>query len=205
MRKFILASFAVAAFIPSVAMAQEQPSTTSSFRGFRIEGDVGADRFHALGTRNTKLGYGATVGFDGSIGDRIVIGPEASWWRANNFSENCAAGVIGGSVCTKSFEEFGAAVRAGYLVTPNILVFGKGGYASNEQRKRFDAPAGETSFYDHYHTDGYQYGGGVEMAMADRFKGPLSGLSVNAQFVRSEYNDHTRRDRAMVGVGFHFK
>jgi outer membrane immunogenic protein len=204
MRRLILATL-IAAALPSAALAQMDSDSSSTFRGFRVEGNVGGDRFSSLGQRNTKLGYGATFGFDGAIGNKIIIGPEASWWRANNFTENCAPGVIGGSVCTKSFEEYGAAVRAGYMVTPNVLVFGKGGYVSNEQRKRFDAPLGETAFYDHYHTDGYQYGGGVEFSMADRFHGPLSGLYVNAQYVRSQYDDHTHRERAMAGVGIHFK
>lgn len=201
MRKLFLAAVALAA-VPTVAMAQD---TTSSFRGFRAEGNIGWDKFQALGAHNNKLGYGGTVGWDGAIGNKIIIGPEASFWRANNWSENCGAGVIGGSVCTKSFEEWGAAVRAGYMITPNVLVFGKGGYVSNEQRKNFSAPVGETSFYNHYRTDGYQVGGGVELSMADRFSGPLSGLYVNAQYVYSNYADHTSRQRVMGGVGIHFR
>jgi outer membrane immunogenic protein len=188
--------------VPSIASAQDIPTT---FQGFRVEGNVGWDKFQALGEHNNKLGYGGTVGWDGTIMNKVVIGPEASFWRANNWSQNCAGGVAGGSVCTKSFEEWGAAVRVGYMVTPNVLVFGKGGYVNNEQRRRFDAPAGETSFYDHYRTDGYQVGGGVEFSMADRFSGPLSGLYVNAQYVYANYADHTSRQRVMGGVGIHFR
>ncbi len=202
MRIAYVAASALLAFASSSAWAQEM---TSSFRGIRLEGDVGWDKFRSQGIHNNKLGYGGTVGFDGMIGDRIVIGPEGSFWRANNWSQNCAPGAVGGTVCLKSFEEWGAAVRAGYLVTPQILVFGKGGYVNNEQRKRFDAPVGESSFYDHYRTDGYQVGGGVELSMADRFKGPLSGLYMNAQYVYSRYNDHTARQRVMAGVGIRFR
>ncbi len=59
--------------------------------------------------------------------------------------------------------------------------------------------------YDHYNTDGYQLGGGVQYGMGSRFSGPLSGLYVSAQYVYSQYDDHTSRQRVMGGVGIHFK
>ena len=186
------------------APAQDVVSTNgTSFRGFRLEANGGGDRFQSQGEHNDKFGYGGTVGFDGQIGNRIVIGPEASYWRANKWNENCSAGVIGGSVCQKSFEEYGAAIRAGVLVTPQLLAFGKGGYVVNDQRKRFDAPAGETSFNNHGYTDGYQVGGGVEYSMTN-LSTPLP-VYVNAQYVYSNYDDHTSRQRVMAGIGIRFK
>lgn len=196
------------------AHAASAQMMTTEFRGFRAEGNVGYDRFQSEGTHTNKLGYGATVGFDGILAGKIVVGPEASFWRANNWTQNCTSGINGGSVCHKSFEEYGAAVRVGYLVTPDLLVFGKGGYVSNEQRKRFDATSNlyyvggqivgpETSYYNHGRTDGYQFGGGVEYS--------LTGLSlplpvyVSGQYVYANYNDHTARQRAMLGIGVRFK
>lgn len=191
---------------PQDATAPAEPGAiANTLRGFRIEGNVGGDRYQSQGVHRNKLGYGATIGFDGMLGDRIVVGPEASYWRANDYTENCTAGVIGGTLCDKSFDEFGVGVRAGVLLAPQILVFGKGGFVVNEQRKRFTAPVGESSYYDHFNTDGYQVGGGVELSMADRFKGPLAGLYINGQYVYSQYSDHTSRQRAMAGIGIHFK
>jgi outer membrane immunogenic protein len=218
MRKALLSAvaFGLVAFGAQAASAQDTTVTDTSmqdsssttdtnptFRGFRVEGNIGGDRFQSQGRHRDKFGYGATVGFDGVIGDRIVVGPEASYWRANEWNEICAGGRTGGTICQKSFQEYGAAVRAGYLVTPNFLVFGKGGYVNNEQRKSFSAPAGQTSFYDHYSTDGYQVGGGVEYSLGrDVMKMPLY---VGAQYVFSQYNDHTSRQRVMGTIGFHFK
>ncbi len=199
-----------------VAQSQVAPAQmfTSEFRGFRAEGDIGYDRFQSEGTHRNKLGYGATVGFDGVIADKIVIGPEASYWRANDWTENCTSGINGGSVCRTSFEEYGAAVRVGYLITPSLLVFGKGGYVSNEQRKRFDATSNlyyvngqivgpETSYYNHGRTDGYQFGGGVEYSLT-QLSLPLP-IYVSGQYVYANYNDHTARQRAMLGIGVRFK
>jgi outer membrane immunogenic protein len=204
MRSFLLGAVALAV-LPSAAMAQDTSSPyATKFEGFRVEGNVGGDRSQALGRHNDKFGYGGTVGWDGSIGNRIVVGPEASYWNANNGSQVCA-GVAEGSACTKSFEEWGAAVRVGYKLTPNVLVFGKGGYVSAEQRKSIDGPTGAELSYDHYHTDGYQVGGGAELSMANRFSGVMQGLYLNAQYVYSNYDDHTSRQRVMAGVGLHFK
>lgn len=206
MRGFVIGAVVAAAFLTQAATAQD---FTASFRGFRAEGNVGGDRFQSQGRHKDKFGYGGTIGFDGLIGDHIVIGPEASFWRANKWSENCTGGVNGGSVCQKSFQEYGAAIRAGFLVTPQLLVFAKGGYASNEQRKRFDATSNlfyvngqivgpETSYYNHGRTDGYQVGGGVEYSLTDMFY-------IDGQYVYSNYADHTARQRALFGIGLRLK
>lgn len=196
MKSHIRIMLAVASLVLGAEAAQAQ--VTTAFRGFRAEGQIGLDRFQAQGKHNDKLGYGGAVGFDGVINDQFVIGAEGSFWRANNWSEICEPGVIGGTVCLKSFEEWGAAVRAGVLVTPQLLVYAKGGYVNNEQRKRFDAPPTETSFYDHYRTDGYQLGGGAEYSLTDMFY-------VNAEYKYSNYHSHTARQRALIGFGVRFK
>jgi len=207
MRKVLFSALALGltALTAQAAFAQDTttPDSNSTFRGIRIEGNAGGDRFQSQGHHNDRFGFGGTIGFDGVIGDKIVIGPEGSYWHANDGSENCSGGQTGGTICHKSFEEWGAGVRAGYLVTPNFLVYGKGGYVDNEQRKRFTAPAGQTGFYDHFRTDGYQVGGGVEYSLGrDVMKMPLF---VGAQYVYSQYNDHTSRQRVMGSIGFHFK
>jgi len=202
MRKMILAAAAVgaAAMVSQAASAQE---VTSTFRGFRAEANVGGDRFQSQGTHNNSLGYGGTVGFDGVLNDKFVLGAEGSFWRGQGFPQNSTAGVNGGTVNHKSFEEWGGAFRAGYLMTPQLMVFGKGGYVVNEQRKSFNAPAGETSYYNHVNTAGYQLGGGVEYSPAEDLL-PVP-VYVNAQYVYSNYNDHTTRHRVMAGVGVRFK
>lgn len=204
MRKITLAAAALAAVSSYAASAQDSTfGTETSFRGFRAEANAGWDRFQSQGTHDSKFGYGGTIGFDGMIGDKVVIGPEASYWRGSGFPENTTAGVNGGTINHKSFEEWGGAIRAGYLVTPQLLAFAKGGYVVNEQRKAFNAPAGQQSYYNHVNTTGYQAGGGVEYTLTDgTFPVPLY---VNAQYVYSDYSDHTSRHRVMAGVGVRFK
>ncbi len=95
------------------------------------------------------------------------------------------------------------------MVTPRLLVFGKGGYVNNRQRKQF-TPTGnlfyvngqivgpETPYYNRFSTDGYQLGGGVEYGMTNN-------VYVNAQYVYSRYDDHTSRQRTLFGIGYRFK
>ncbi len=202
MRNAFLLAVAAIGFTATGAQAQDTATSSNgtSFRGIRIEANAGGDRFQSQGNHNDKFGYGGTIGFDGQIGERIVIGAEGSYWRANEWNENCS-GVTGGTVCHKSFDEYGAAVRAGVLATPQLLIFAKGGYVVNEQRKRLDTATG--GYYDHFNTSGYQVGGGVEYSLTgEQTRLPLYA---NVQYVYSQYNDHTARQRVMAGVGLRFK
>lgn len=200
-----LAAMIAAGFASQPAMAQdastELAANGTSFRGIRIEGNAGGDRFMSEGEHNDKFGYGGTIGFDGTLGERIVVGAEASYWTPGNGNENCTGLSNRNSICHKAFEELGAAIRVGYLVTPSVLVFGKGGYVNREQRKRIEGPAGNQLVYDHYKADGYQLGGGAELTLTQG----RAPIYVNAQYVYSNYYGHSSAQRVMGGVGIRFK
>lgn len=204
MNQYVIAGLLAATLVPQMAQAQDN----TSFRGIRVEGDVGGDRFRAEDGDHTKLGYGGTVGFDGMIGDKIVIGAEGSYWRPDQGNAVCQS-FEGGALCQKSYHELGAAVRVGYLLTPALMVFGKGGYANDTQRNSFESSSGlyylngnivgpGYSAKDHYSVDGYQVGGGLELSLTRMFY-------VSGQFVYSRYDNHTSRQRAMFGAGIRFK
>jgi outer membrane immunogenic protein len=187
------------------AQAASAQYMTPSFRGIRIEGDAGYDRASSEGERNSKFGYGGSIGFDGQIGN-IVVGPEFSYWRPNRDQNTVVSpGAIGGTVVHQQRDQLGAAVRLGYLVTPDLLIFGKGGYANSDQRKAFFAPAGETSYFGRGRADGYQFGGGIEYTLHDRFSSLPGGLYISAQYVQAQYDNHTKDQHAMGGIGFRFK
>jgi outer membrane immunogenic protein len=205
MRGYVIAGIAAAGLFAQAAAAQ---NIATSFRGIRIEGDVGADRFKAEGDRKTRFGYGGSGGFDGVIADRIVVGAEGSYWRPNKGSSACGD-FGGGTLCQRSRYEIGAAVRIGYLVTPALLVFGKGGYVHDRQRNSFQSSSGlyyvdgavvgpGYSNSAPSSSDGYQAGGGVELSLTPMFY-------VSGQYVYSRYDNDTSRQRAMFGAGIRFK
>lgn len=196
-------ALAAATMVAQPVLAQddgtEVAANGTTFRGIRVEGNIGGDRFQSEGNHHDKLGYGGTVGFDGTYGEHLLVGAEGSYWRANNWNENCTGLADGNNICHKSFEEWGAAVRAGYITSSGLLLFGKAGYVNAEQRKRIDNPAGAQLVYDHYRADGYQVGGGVE------FSPTHSPLYMNVQYVYSNYHGHSSRQRVMAGIGVRFK
>jgi outer membrane immunogenic protein len=196
-------ALAAAGMLAQPALAQDDTAAVSSngttFHGIRVEGNLGGDRFQSEGNHNDKFGYGGTVGFDGTYGQHILVGAEGSYWRANNWNENCTGLADGNDICHKSFEEWGAAVRAGYITSSGVLFFGKAGYVNGEQRKRIEDGAGNQLVYDHYRADGYQVGGGVE------FSPTHSPVYMNVQYVYSNYVGHSSRQRVMAGVGVRFK
>ena len=194
MRKlYTLGALAFLGFASQSAFAQ-----SAEFRGFRAEAQIGDDRFHSQGTHDDKLSWGIAGGFDGVINEKIVIGPEFSYWHGR--AQNVTTGTGGaGLVYHKGFQELGAGVRAGYLINPKLLVYGIGGYVNAEQRKAFTGigATGVGRFYDNYSADGYQVGGGAEYSLAKNFY-------VSAGYRYANYHGHTSRERAFVGAGVRF-
>lgn len=179
------------------ATAAATSSNGTAFRGFRIEAQAGGDRFQSQGIHDDKFAFGGAAGFDGLIGDRIVVGPEVSYWRSRG--EN-VTNPLGGTLAHKSFYEIGAGVRAGYLVRPNLLVYGIGGYVNDKQRQGFTGPNNSGTagaYYNVVHTDGYQLGGGAEYSLTDMFY-------VGAGYRYSNYADHTSRQRVFLSAGVRF-
>ncbi|KTR84755.1 outer membrane immunogenic protein [Novosphingobium fluoreni] len=207
MKKFLtLATVLAAGIAAQPAFAQDDTAPVvaengTAFRGVRLEANAGGDRFMSEGNHNDKFGYGGTVGFDGQIGEKLVIGAEGSFWTPGKGNENCTGLANRNSICHKAFQEWGAAVRVGYLVTPQFLVFGKGGYVNREQRRRIDGPTGTQLVYDHYNADGYQVGGGAEFTLTQG----RAPIYVNAQYVYSNYHGHSSAQRLMGGVGIRFR
>lgn len=207
----ILAASAAIFLGASAASAQTAPEDTngSTFRGFRAEGNIGWDKFQSQGTNNEKLGYGGQAGFDGVIADKVVVGPEVSYWHPNKGRTVNSTLFAGGRsrLDQRSGDEWGAAVRVGVLAAPNLLVYGKGGYASNYQVQTVTVttPTGVIGTRDRDHVSGYQVGGGLEYTLGGRFAGLGSGAYVSAQYVYSNYDNNTSRQRAMAGFGIRFK
>jgi outer membrane immunogenic protein len=196
----IAATIAAGLVLTQAVQAQDTtPDTTTTnntaFRGFRAEVQLGGDRLQSQGTHDNKLSWGGAVGFDGVIANKFVVGPEFSYW--NGRAENVSPGAAGGTVAHKSFQELGAGIRAGYLVTPKILVYGIGGYVDNEQRVAFSGVNGAGGFYNHFHTQGYQLGGGAEYSV-------VKNLYAGVGYRYSNYDDHTIRQRLYGSVGVRF-
>lgn len=203
MTKLHLVAFAAFATMPAALNAQ---SMDVSLRGFRIEANAGVDRFGSADTHRSKFGYGATAGVDANVGP-LVVGVEGSYWRDSNKPVNCLTGDAG-TFCSTAYGELGAAVRAGFAISPALLVFGKAGVVRTREREVFTS-AGGPFYVDgefvpappstdiRFSESGYELGGGAEFALSPH-------VYANAQYVYSHYRDRTTRSRVMAGVGYRF-
>ena len=177
----------------------------NNFDGFRIEGHVGADRFYSEGNNNTKLGFGAAAGFDIGLGDTVTFGPEVSYWRSRNENETRDGPGIANR---RSFEELGIGGRIGVAISPSTLVYAKGMFVRDKQRKRFDAdavvtpgfPLGNPNFGDYenrYKTRGLQVALGAEQLISNNF-------FVKAEGRYSNYRTNSSRLVGLIGAGLRF-
>lgn len=208
MRIVAAVALATASFVAVAAHAQNSApaAVAGTLAGFRVEGNIGWDKTQSLGQNNEKLGYGGSVGFDGNLTDRIVIGPEFTYWRPNRGENRTSMpGVAGGTVYHEGREMLSGDIRIGYRVTPDLLVFGKGGYVNQSQRSYFNAPIGQTSYSTKGHPDGYQVGGGVQYSPHDRFSFAPANMYISAQYVYSRFDNRTRDQHAMAGIGFRIR
>jgi len=175
--------------LAALALAMTATAGTADaqgLRGFRVEAQTGYDQFSADGDHHGKWGFGGAAGVDFDLGG-FVVGPEVTYWWAPNEVET----VDGPGLAEhKSFQEWGLGLRAGAMVTPSTLVYGKVAYVRNEQRKRFtpfDPVTGALdssapgAYYDHYKVNGWQWGAGVNQMLSKRMS-MSSGMASRLAF-----------------------
>jgi len=179
-------------------------ASAEGLRGFRVEADTGISSWHSEGASKSKWGWGVAAGVDFDLGG-FVLGGEGTYWSAP--ADNRAVPQSGGIANHKTFQEWGIAARAGAEVSPGTLVYVKGGYVNNEQRKEFvpyvPAPGGGQNiggastagyYYDHRNHGGWVAGGGIEQNLTDMFY-------VKAEGRYSRYNNHTHTLTGLIGLG----
>ena len=175
-------------------VAQQASAQGIQLRGVRADAQVGIDRFYSEGNNDSHLAYGGALGVDTFVGDNFVLGVEGTFLnsRAENVTRDGP-----GVAFRKSFEEWGGAIRAGVMMSPSTLVYAKGGFVVNEQRKYFNADNPFGSYYNHYRTKGYVVGAGVEQMLGER-------LYVKAEGRYANYKTNSSRLTGLIGLGVLF-
>ncbi|SEI62805.1 outer membrane immunogenic protein [Sphingobium sp. AP50] len=169
MKTVIFAAIAAATVVSAPAFAQD----AAPFTGPRAGVTAGFDK--AQGEEG--FAYGVTAGYDIAVTPRITFGPELSFGDST---------VDGNGI--DASREIAGSIRAGYVVTPQILAFGKVGYTS----ARIEAAGAHTSL------EGVRYGGGLEYSVTPN-------TYISAEYQRTEYEDNFGgRDAGLVGIGFRF-
>ena len=212
MSKFMKTSrIKTAAHLTVIAVAMTSPTLSyandGAFDGFKAGVQAGwekrsIDEVVLPGSLNvtleddtSKFSYGGFVGYDRQIGD-VVIGAEVAF-NPNGATLNATIPGSGSiEVDSKWSADFTA--RAGVVVAPKILVYGRLGYGVNRNTIRgFAAGNSQPLASETSNDDGIIYGGGAEYLLNDR-------ISVRAEYRRGDFGGSLSQDQIMSGLTVRF-
>lgn len=218
MRKLVLAALAASVFAtPAFAQDEVNPQFTGPrvgvIGGYDIvrpgsseDSDVDGDDQNVDGFL-----YGVEAGYDFSFGG-AVVGIEAELTdstgkvNANSTDPNYFGF---GEVSTGRDIYVGA--RAGFLASPNTLIYAKGGYTN--AKLNVLASDGTTELRQNYKLDGWRLGAGVEHAIGTNTYAKLEYRYSNYSDARFEFANggtsddfdiDTDRHQIVAGVGIRF-
>lgn len=183
---------AAAALIPAAAAAQSQ--ATANFVGPHVEAVVGLD--HIPSTELNKKGvlYGVGVGYDLGV-DSLRLGAEAE--ATTSTASGCSTSSQG-KLCVNSKRDLYLGARVGAQVSPNLLVYAKGGYTNFRQSSSLETTTGKTEGTGN--SDGFRVGAGAELALS-------RNAFVKAEYRYSHYSEGVvdyARHQIVTGVGLRF-
>lgn len=167
----------MAAATPAFAQDEAKP-----FQGPRVEVVGGWDRVNGGGAGTSGFVYGGGIGYDLQRG-QAVFGIDGE--ITGSTAKETDAGIT-----VKAGRDLYAGVRAGYVVTPNTLLYAKGGYTN----ARVTAESAGVRVGENL--DGFRLGAGVE-----RKFGPVYG---KVEYRYSNYDQDLERHQVVAGIGYRF-
>ncbi len=195
----------IAAAASAIAMAS--PAAAETFDGPYVGAQLGYSH-DKYGTVDSDIGQitindsrdsvtgGIYGGYDHRVNDRIVIGLEGGFdiGASDNRRERQGANLVD---IDPRFT-FSASARAGYLVTPQTLVYVRGGYENVDARVTVANAAGTNRDSRSY--DGWSVGGGVERYVT-------TNVSARLEYRYSDLGGSDtkfERHQALFGLSYHF-
>lgn len=218
MRTLIFASL-VAATVATPAFAQD--ADKPPFTGPRVGVLLGYDGLRPGSTQDSSIRgdrngadgflYGGDIGYDIALGS-IVVGAEGEVnGSTGNVSNSPVDAAALGFGRVKTGRDLYAGGRVGFLVSPNTMIYAKGGYTN--ARLDLTASDGATETGRHFNLDGYRVGAGVERQITARTYAKLEYRYSNYGDARLEYPNgantsnfgiDTDRHQVVLGLGFRF-
>lgn len=210
--KYVLAAALAALATP--ALAQDTGST-----GFRaevragydnaqlnVDYDDGTDSFdESDGT--SGIAYGGEIGFDFDLGG-VVVGPYAGIDFAN--TDYCSELFGEDELCIEAGRNITAGLRLGAQVSPNALIYAKGGYSNGRVTLAYEDFEGILdNFEESDSLDGFHIGAGAEVGFSGSTYGKLEYVYTNYSSANYQDTDFSAgadlsRHQVLVGFGVRF-
>lgn len=167
----------------SSSMMDDTTSPARNFSGLSINTVIGYDHIRSGSTKDIDttadikqsingVVFGAGVGFDIPLGDRLTLGAEgeatmssAKWDDNNGVPNTFNLGRV------KAQRDLYAGGRIGFAMSPRTLLYIKGGYTN--ARFNLEGRGGETVTSQRLDTDGWRAGAGIEQRMGSHGFGRL--------------------------------
>lgn len=156
--------------------------------------------------------YGAAAGYDVDLGT-MVIGAEAELTDSTADSDFADPATDFGLGSVDAGRDIYVGARAGFKVTPNTLLYAKGGYTN--ARFNYIGSDGTTDYEQNLDTDGWRIGGGVEQKLGGnafakleyRYSNYKEGeIDFEAEGIADsdQFDIDTDRHQVVAGVGWRF-
>lgn len=202
MKHAILAAIALAATATPAFAQDAQP-----FEGPFIGASAGWNRAEAAGrteggqpldgeVARDSVVIGAFAGYDHKVLDRVVLGAEASFSIA--LDDSSAGRSAGNQITLDERYSFDLTARAGYLVTDDVLIYARGGYANSRVRTEIEQAGSIATRSDN--RDGWLVGGGAEYAISPNIR-------ARVEYRYSDFSSDGRnseRHQTLVGISYKF-
>jgi outer membrane immunogenic protein len=199
-----LSLFCAAAMLALPVAAQAQDADESPFSGAHVGVEVTRDgnKVRQDGSPATvnsaeRNGYGfrGHLGYDLSLGNVVVVGVEAGIGKGGRTVSKPSL-LPGGTYKVDPGLTYDATARLGFTPTSNVMIYGRGGY---RWLKTDQSIAGQATGNRNFKLTekGFTYGGGLEVAVTN-------GLSLRAEFDRTEYSKNFKQNKISVGASIRF-
>lgn len=181
MKKFIAIAGAAFALAATPAAAQN----VADFSGAKAAGILGYDTFdtgiiNGSADRADGLLFGGAINYDLQSGN-VVYGVEAELTESTGE-------LSGFGLATETGRDLYAGGRLGFVVDPNVMVYGKVGYTN----ARLSTPG-----FGGANGDGVRVGAGVEALFGQNFFGRV-------EYRYSNYEGNAERTQGVVALGVRF-
>jgi outer membrane immunogenic protein len=207
MRNIVMSSlyrYYIAAFLALPTAAQAQDADRSPFAGPHVtieavrdsnEAEQPGSLKSAKGKDSSGIAVRGAAGYNVAVGGVGVIGVEAGIGTGGKTIKQRSLAAVGQYNVNPGLT-YDVTARAGFTPTPNILIYGRGGYRWLRTEQSITGQVtGNRSFK---RTEkGLTYGGGLEFAVSEN-------LSLRGEFNRTKYSKDLRQNKISLGASIRF-